>query len=280
MMNMHSCLGVAKGLSLATFGILLSGCVSGTHRNVREAVVVIASSSLADADVRLALELRDSREEVALPEVTAFLASDETSRLSWNIKADLRLKQRKLQETLSEAREQLPEEVIFTRPDKGRPYSDSNLVLYLKGHPDFYVYFSSAEIDQILAYRKLADDLDTVDYTHPLFDSGTLAALAARLGALRIDVKNAAMSKGEHEKLKALAASGILEHKLRELGAKFTGDLLVLATDFLGRTRSPKLAQALQDRALFEQIIRCNDPNVIRALVYLVDSDVVKLGHP
>ena len=132
-MNMHLCLGVAKGFSLAAFGILLSGCVSGTHRNVREAVVVTAMPSLAEADVRLGLELRDSREQVALPEVTAFLASDEASRLSWNIKADLRLKQRKLQETLSEAREQLPEEVIFTRPDAGRPYSDSNLVLYLKG---------------------------------------------------------------------------------------------------------------------------------------------------
>lgn len=278
-MNMYLSLRTAMSLSLPAVAMVLSGCAPGAHRNVVEAVVVTATPSLVEAGVRFGLELRDSRQEVALSEVTAFLASDEASRLRRNIKAELRRKQRKLQETLSKAKEQSPEEVILARPDADRPYSDSNLVLYLKGQPNFHVYFSSAEIDQILAYRKLTDDLDAIEYSHPLFESRILGALVARLGASGIDVKNAAMSKAEHERLKTLAASGILEQKLRELGAKFTGDLPVLTTDFFGRTRSPKLAQALQDRVLFEQIIRCNDPNVIRALVYLVDSDVVKLAH-
>ncbi|MFQ5429581.1 MAG: hypothetical protein ACE5E1_04645 [Phycisphaerae bacterium] len=266
------------GLVISALLACASGCADGGSRNIQEAVTVVSGPALSEANVRFVLELRQSRKEIALADVDAFLSGDASTDLGYGVRADLRRKSRKLRETLAEATAAAGEGLAITRPDRERPFSGGNLVVYVRGRDGFHAYCSSREVDGLFAYPEVADDLTTVRYTHPLFDVAVLDRLKAGLKERQIETPNIALSADRLEALKCRTATGILEKKLRSLGMTMSDEAPLLASATFGRTCSPKLTRALSDAAALEGLISCGEPEVIRALVYLVNADIVEIS--
>ncbi|MBN2563778.1 MAG: hypothetical protein JXQ75_22905 [Phycisphaerae bacterium] len=266
-------------LFLSIAMVYASGCGPSASRNTRETVSVTVGPSLKEADVRFILELREERVDVALPDVEAFLAGGESSRLSRAVRADLEDKKGRLCRTLPEAARHGPGEAIVLRPNKELPFGGDNVVVFAKGRQGFRVYFSLQEIDDIFAMKEIAEDLSTVRYTNPSFSPGVLDTLEAQLTKHSIETPNLAVSSDEMRRLKTRTASAILERTLRELGVSFDSEVPLLASDGLGKTRSPRLTAALRQRSRIEQVISSHEPAVVRALVYLVAADVIELDN-
>jgi hypothetical protein len=275
MMNTHRKTLASDCLVLVAVLSCFSGCTSTGRRNLTDSVVVVARPALARQDIRFILELKDTREEVMLVDLGAFLASPAGGHLSRAVKSAIGDKRRKIEQTVGEAAAH-PDEVILARPAQQQPYDDDNIVVYLKGRDGYHVYSRLAEINRVFAFKAMASDLKTIRYTHPFFDATVLDQLRAALEEEGIELRNIDLSRAEIEELKTLAAAGILERKLRTLG----GDEPVLTGALLKNNRSPKLTRALRDASVFERIISCGDPEVIRALLYLVANEAIELSHP
>ena len=279
-MNVHRRSLTVGSLMLIAVLSCASGCASTAHRNVTEAVVVTASPSLTRENVRFILELRNERKEVALDGIDAFLGTEAGSRLAYSVKSSIKSKRRKVEQTLAEAASAQDNDLILARPDKQRPYADDNIVVFLNGRDGYHVYSCLAEINQLFSHREIESDLKTIHYTHPHFDDAVLEKLRAKLEDASLKIKNTVLSSSETANLKTLAAAGILERKLRALGIALDGDQPLLTTGLFARCRSPKITRALQNQPVFEQVIRSGAPDVIRALVYLVNHEVVELDYP
>lgn len=153
------------------------GCASG-RRNLRESIVVTASPSFAESEVKVVLELRDGREEFALPAADAFLASERGARLDDDVRSRTEERCEALRRTLPHVRDEWSDGLVVLRSDPRTPYADGNIVLYLEGKSGVRLLFSTAEIGQVLAFHAVADDLATIVYTHPDFDPRRLGAAA------------------------------------------------------------------------------------------------------
>jgi hypothetical protein len=213
---------------LVAAGLGLSGCTSATHRNLTDAVIVTTAPSLVDGETKIVLELRDARDELSLSEADGFLASDRAAKLSRAHRSQLLGRCRALRLTLPQARRELTDGLAIIRPDPQRPYADGNLVVYVAGKSDIHVLFSCAEIGQLLAFKECADDLATIRYTHPAFDSRRLHALRDRIAALGLKVENISPPRPELERLKTEAATRILEHYLTRKRPGVAGRLVAL----------------------------------------------------
>ncbi len=275
----RDCRMMAHVLLMAA-GMGLSGCTSAGHRNLTDAIIVTTSPSMAEGETRLVLELRDAREELLLSEVDAFLASDRAAKLRHANRSQLLERCRALRLTMPQARQELADGLAIVRPNPGRAFADGNMVIYVAGRSAVHVLFSRAEIGQLLAFKECADDLATIRYTHPGFDSARLGALRDRVAALDSKVTNLSPSKPEFERLKTEAATRVLEHYLRDSGLPLPDDSPVLTSGPLSSMRSPKLTEALKDPSVVERVLHDHNPNALRALVFLVNRNVVELDYP
>ncbi|MFQ5424297.1 MAG: hypothetical protein ACE5F9_10000 [Phycisphaerae bacterium] len=269
---------LTRTLCTVPMAVCMSGCTTAGSRNIKEAVSVASRPSLTEKDVRFILELRQNRTEIALSDVDEFLSGPESAHVGYSVKADLKHKKRKLQETLAKAIATVDAGCAVTRPDPEHAFTDDNIVVYLRGREGCRVYFSYGEIDALFAYPEVTEDLATVRYTNPLFETGTLDLLKASLKERHIETPNLALPEGRLKQLKSLAAAGVLERKLRSLDVPLTGDTLLLASGLFVPRHSPKLTDALGDKDVLERVLSCGEPNVIRALVYLINNDVVELS--
>lgn len=267
-------------LLVAAAGLGLSGCSSGGHRNLVEAILVTAAPTLAEGETRFVLELRDVREDFLLSDADNFLASSRAAKLSHAVRSQVRERCEALRRTRTQARHQMSDGLAIIRPDSERAYADGNMVVYVAGKKDVRVLFSSAEIGQLLASHEVGDDLATLRYTHPAFDPPRLQALRDRVTALNLKVEGLSLSPSEFERLKIEAATRVLERWLRENGQRLPEDAPLLVSGPLSATRSPRLTRALQDPTTFEQFLRSNCSDAIRALFFLVNRDVVDLAYP
>lgn len=261
-------------------GCGLPGCASVGRRNLADAVMVTAAPSLAESETMFVLELRNAREEFSLSEADAFLASGRAAELSRAVRSQVRERIQTLRRTMPQARHELSDGLAVLRPDPQRACTDGNLAVYVVGRSDVYVLFSRAEIGRLLAFPEMADDLATLRYTHPAFDSARLGALRDRVAALGLKVENASFSKPELDRLKTEAATRILERCLRESGRALPDDLPLLTAGPLAPTRSPKLTAALKEQSVFEQLLNNPDPAALRALVFLINRKVIELHYP
>lgn len=267
-------------VALIAAGFFIPGCTSAGHRNLSDAVIVTASPSLADGDVKIVLELRDAREEFSLTESDAFWASDRATKLSHAVRSQLRERCQTLRRTMPQARSELSDGLAMTRPDPGRAFADGNIVIYVAGKSEIHVLFSCAEIGHLLALKELADDLATIRYTHPGFDSARLRALRDRIAALGLKVENVSLSRPELDRLKTEAATRVLERYLRESGLALPDGSPLMVSGPLSSTRSPKLTAALKEPSVIEQLLRNHNPDVLRALVFLINRRVIELDYP
>ena len=267
-------------VALIAAGFFIPGCTSAGHRNLSDAVIVTASPSLADGDAKIVLELRDAREEFSLSESDAFLASNRAAKLSHAVRSQLRERCQILRRTMPRARQGLSDGLVVIRPDPQRAYADGNMVVYVAGKSDIHVLFSCAEIGQLLAFKEYADDLATIRYTHPAFDSTRLRDLRDRVAALGLKVENLSLSKLELERLKTEAATRVLERYLRESGLALPDGSPLLVSGPLSLTRSPKLTEALKDPSVIEQLLRNHHPDALRAMFFLVNRKVIELHYP
>lgn len=272
-------LRVLASFFLIPAGFCLCGCTV-VQRNVADAVVVTASPSLEEKDVKFVLELRDGREEFAMSEADAFLASKRSARLSRDVRSQIQGRREALRSTVEQARQALSSGCAIIRIDPAKAYADGNMIVYVAGKSDIHVFFSCAEIGQLLALKEVADDLTSVRYTHPTFEAARLRVLRDQVAALGLKVGNVSFSGRELEQMKTEAATRIIERYLRERGLAPPGGPPLLISGLLAPARSPKLTEALKDPSALEQILRSNDPDVLRALVYLVGRKVVELEHP
>ncbi len=272
-------LRVFASFFLIPAGFCLCGCTV-VQRNVVDAIVVTAAPSLEDGGVKFALELRNGREEFSLSEADAFLASERSARLSRDVRSQIQERCRALRRTMVQARRELSGGFAIIRLDPQKAYADGNMVVYVEGKSDIHVFFSGAEIGQLLALKEFTDDLASVRYTHPAFDAARLGALRDHVAALGLKVDNVSFSGRELERMKTEAAARIIERYLRERGLAPPGGPPLLISGLLAPARSPKLTEALKDPSALEQILRSNDPDVLRALIYLVRREVVELEHP
>jgi hypothetical protein len=261
-------------------GLCLAGCSASGNRNIRESIVVTTSRSLVEGSVKCALELRDRREEFTLSDTEAFLQSERAAKLSYRLKSELVRRREAVRRTIEQARDELVDDCLITRPDPQRPYSKDNIVVYLAGKTDIRVLFLTDEIGQLLAFNEVADDLATIRYTHPDFDPKRLSQLRDQVVALGLNVENVAFSGANLEERKTAAAARILERHLRERGVGLSDDLPLLTSGPVTATRSPKLSAAMKDGAVLERVVRSNDPNLTRALIRLVRLNVVELQYP
>jgi len=275
----RDCRTMAHVLLLAA-GSGLSGCASAGHRNLTDAIVVTTGPSLAEDETSLVLELRDAREELSLSEVDAFLASDRGAELSSANRSQLLQRSRALRHTMPRARQEWADGLAIIRPDPKGTFADGNIVIYIAGRSAVHVLFSRAEIGQLLEFKECADDLTTIRYTHPGFDSARLRALCDRVAALDLKVANLSPSKPELERLKTEAATRVLEHYLRGSGLPLPDDSPLLTSGPLSSMRSPKLTEVLKDPSVVEGVLRDHNPNTLRALVFLVNRNVIELDYP
>ena len=267
-------------VALIAAGFFIPGCTSAGHRNLSDVVIVTASPSLADGDVKIVLELRDGREEFSLGVSDAFLASDRAAKLSRAVRSQIRERCEALRLTMPRARREISNGLAIIRPDPQRACANGNIVVYATGKSEIHVLFSCAEIGHLLAFKELADDLATIRYTHPAFDSTRLRALRDRVAALGLKVENVSLSRPELERLKTEAAARVLERCLRESGLALPDGLPLMVSGPLSSTRSPKLTAALKDPSVIEQLLRNHNPDVLRALVFLVNRRVIELEYP
>ncbi len=267
-------------VALIAAGFFIPGCTSAGHRNLSAAVIVTASPSLADGDVTIVLELRNAREEFSLSESDAFLASNRAAKLSHAVRSQLRERCQTLRRTMPQARSELSDGLAIIRPDPQRACANGNIVVYAAGKSEIHVLFSCAEIGHLLAFKELADDLATIRYTHPAFDSTRLRALRDRIATLGLKVENVSLSRPELERLKTEAAARVLERYLRESGLPLPDGSPLMVSGPLSSTRSPKLTAALKDPSVIERLLRNHDPDVLRALVFLVNRRVIGLEYP
>jgi len=241
---------------------------------------VTTAPSLAEAETKIVLELRDAREELPLSEADAFLASDRAAKLGHSVRSKLRERCEVLRRTMPQARHEMSDGLAIIRPAPQRVYADGNMAVYVAGKSDVHVFFSCAEISQLLAFTEFADDLATIRYTHPAFDSSRLSALRDRVAGLGLKVENASLTGPELERLKTEAAARVLERYLRESGLALPDDLPLMLSGPLSSTRSPKLTAALKDQSVIEQLLRNHNPDAIRALVFLVNHRVLRRAYP
>jgi hypothetical protein len=157
------------------------------------------------------------------------------------------------------------------------PYADGNVVLYLEGRTDVRVLFSSEDVGQLLALHEVADDLTTISFTHPDFEPRRLSLLRERVAALGLGAANVSFSRDELKHMKTDAAARVIERALRERGIGLSSSLPLLTSGPFTPTHSPKLTAAFKDPSVLEEIVRSNDPNLIRAVIYLVRLDVIEL---
>jgi len=260
-------------------GFCLCGCTVG-QRNVADAVVVTASPSLEEKDVKFALELRNGREEFALCEADAFLASERSAKLSRDVRSQIQGRREALRSTMGQARQALSSGCAIVRIDPAKSYADGNIVVYVASRSDIRMLFSCEEVGQLLALKEVADDLATIRYTHPAFDAAQLRALRDQAAALRVNASNVSFSSRELEQMKAEAAARIVERYLRESGLAPPAGPPLLTSGLFQPASSPKLTEALKDSSTIERILRSNNPDVLRALIYLVRREIVELEHP
>lgn len=278
MIHGRNCGMLGHALLLAA-GLGLAGC-SSTQRNLSNTILVTTTPALAEAETRLVLELRHTREELSLDEIDAFLASDRATKLSPAERFQLRERGRVLRLTLPQARQEFADGLAITRPDPGKALADGNIVIYVAGKSAVHVLFSRAEVGQLLASRECADDLTTIHHTHPEFAAARLCALRNRVAASDLDVANLSPAESELERLKTEAAARVLERYLRDGGLPLPNDLPLLTYGTLSPARSPRLSAALEDSSVVERILQDHDANTLRALIFLINRDVIKLPYP
>ncbi len=271
---------IAAHVLLIAGAIAVSGCSTAGHRNLGEAIVVTTGPSLGESETKLVLELRNGREELSLSEADAFLASDRAARLSHAIRSQLRERCQALRLTMPQARQELADGIAIIRPDPERACADGNMAIYVVGRSAVHVLFTRAEIGQLLAFKECDDDLATIRYTHPGFDSARLCALRDRVAALDLKVANLAPSKAELERLKTEAATRVLERYLRDAGLPLPDSSPLLTSGPLSSARSPKLTGALKNPSVVERVLQDHKPNTLRALVFLVNRNVIELDYP
>jgi len=259
--------------------VLLAGCASTGQRNIREALVVTAPVSLRENEVDFALELRDERKSFTLDQVDDFLASDDAADLSGRMRKLIRTRAGKVNSTIDDARKRLSDGLAIVRPDADGPERSDNFVVYIENDDRVRLLFARDEIERIFSLRELADDMSTLRYTHPGFDQASLRALHDRAAAMNLGVGGLSPSQREMRKLKDEAATRVLERTLRGRGVALSNEPL-LVTGTLRAAASPKLSEALHDRDVFEGLIKSENPDALRALVYVVDRDIVDLDHP
>lgn len=277
MRHSPGCQFLASALLVAG-GFCLFGCSAAGQRNLKDSVFVTAAPPLAEDDVKFVLELRDRREEFALSELEAFMASERAANLSGHVRSQVRERSGALRRTLTEARKGLGEGVAIIRPDLQRAYADGNIVVYLAGKSGVHVLFSCAEIGQLLAFHEIAEDLATIRYTHPAFHASRLLALRDRLSALGLNVPNLAFSASELEGLKTAAATRILERYLRESGLALVDRSPLLTSGPFTPMHSPKLTEAFKAPSVLEQLLQSHNTDALRALIFLVDRKVIELN--
>jgi len=265
---------------LVAAGLGLSGCTSAGHRNLTDAIIVTTAPSLAEGEPKIVLELRDVREDLSLSEADAFLASGRAAKLSHAVRSQLRERCQNLRRTMPQARQELADGLAIIRPNPSRAFADGNIVIYVAGRSAVHVLFSRAELAQLLAFKECADDLATIRYTHPGFDSARLRALRDRVAALDLKVANLSASKPELERLKTEAATRVLERYLRDAGLPLPDGWPLLTSGPLSPARSPRLTEAFKDASVVEQLLRDHNPNALRALVFLVNRKVIELDYP
>ncbi|MBI4717379.1 MAG: hypothetical protein HY763_06215 [Planctomycetes bacterium] len=268
------------GISAMLSASCLCGCASAPQRNTRESIVISAPREPTMEQVSCVLELRNGREELALTQTAAFLASERGAKLARRIQSELRRREHAVRETIAQARAELGGGVAVLRPDSKRPYADGNLVVYLAGKTNTRLLFSREEMAQLLAFHQVGDDLTTIHYTHPEFTSERLAALCNRLADLGLSVKNATLSAADLERMKTEAAARILERHLRRGGANLSERLPLVTYGLLSPPTCPKLSAALKDAAAVDRLVRSNDPDCTRALLRLVRLRAVELACP
>ena len=263
-------------LALSTSSCLADN-ISASYRNLTEKLFVINNGySITEKNIVFVMELIKTREEIEFDSVLAYLSSGKLNR---TFKSEILAKERKISATISDAKEASSGSIIFAKPDKNESYSDNNVVLYLKNHDCFYLYFSFDEIDEVfeVAQEKMEDDLETISCLHPYFDSDILDALRKELDRLNIKLKHAELSEKEVEKLRILTSAGILENKLRNIGVKFKTAEPLLKSGLWGRAYSPKLTLAFQDKTILEQIRSSSETKVVKSFNYLMGKKVIKL---
>ncbi len=270
-------------LLLTAAGISLSGCTAG-YRNLTNTIIVTTTPALTETETKIVLELRNAREEVSLNGVEGFLASDAAAKLGWGERSCLLQRCRALRLTLPQARREWAQEcaddLAIVRPDPDKAFADGNVVVYVAGKSGVHVLFSYAEIGQLLAFRRCADDLATIEYAHPAFDSARLLALRDRIASLGLNVAGLSPSKPELERLKTEAATRVLERCLRDRDPSSPDDAPLLTSGTLSPTRSPRLTAALKDPSAIERILRDHDPNALRALLFLLNRNIIELKYP
>lgn len=271
--------GTTVRMLLISAALALAGCAAG-QRNLAEAIIVTAPPSLREDEAKIVLELRDRREALSLREADSFLTSDRAGRLSHALRSQLRERCRKLRQTLPQARQEAINGLAMIRPDPGEDFADDNMVIYVVGRSAVHVLFSRAEVAQLLTFKECSDDLATIRYTHPEFDPVRLGELRDRVAALGLELAQVTPSEGELERLKTEAATRVLEGYLRDGGFPLADDLPLLTSGPLSPMRSPKLSAALRDSAVVEQLLQGHDPNRLRALLFLLNRDIIVLDYP
>jgi len=271
---------VAAHVLLMAGAVALAGCATVGHRNLNDAIIVTTGPALAENETRLVLELRDGREELPLSEVDAFLATERAARLSRAIRAELAERCRLLRLSMPQARREFADGIAIIRPDPGKAYADGNMVIYVAGRSAVHVLFSRVEIAQLLAFKECDDDLATIRHAHPAFDPARLQSLRDRVADLDVTVENLSLSGTELERLKTEAATRVLERYLRDRGVTLSGGGPLLAASVFSPTRSPRLTAAFRDPSVLEQLLQDAHPNVLRALLFLANRDVVELNYP
>lgn len=265
---------------LTAAGLIFTGCTTTGHRNLADAIIVTAPPSLIESETKIVLELRDDREDLLLSEVDAFLASERAAKLGRAVRSQLRERGENLRRTMPQARQEWTNGLAIIRPNPSRAFVDGNIVIYIANDSGVRVLFSRAEIGQLLASKECADDLATIRYTHPGFDSARLGVLRDRVAALDSKVENISPSKPEVERLRTEAATRVLERYLRDNGLLRPEGSPLLTSGLLSSMRSPKLTEALKDRSVVERILQDHNPNALRAMVFLVNRNVIELGFP
>lgn len=268
------------GIGAMLSALCLCGCASAPQRNTRESILISAPREPAMEQVSCVVELRNGREELALDQTAAFLASDRGAKLSRRIQSELKQRERAVRETIAQARAELASGVAVLRPDPKKPYADGNLVVYLAGKTNTRLLFSREEMAQVLAFKEVGDDLTTIRYTHPEFTSEQLAALCKKVADVGLSVKNAALSATDLERMKTEAAARVLERHLRRGGVDLSESLPLVTYGSLSPPTCPKLSAALKDPAAVDRLVRSNDPDATRALLRLVRLRAVELACP
>lgn len=258
----------------------LSGCATGGSRNRSELVLVETKSPPARSNVRFVLELKQSRKEVPLGDLDAFLDGDQGTRLSSRVRRTIARKRRHVEQTLAGAQRQSTHDVILTKPRPEHPFANDNIVAYVQGKSGYHVFDSIAEVDQLFTLRNMEADLATLHFTHAYFEPTVLDHLKTAVEAEGLELRSANPTPHEARQLRVQTAAGVLERALRDQGVALKNSLTLLRSGSFEKTWSPKLADAFQCKGTVEKVLQNGNSDVIRALVYLTDQDVIDLAWP